>query len=100
MIGLSHYLVLSALLFSLGLYGVLTRKNAVAVLMAVELMFNSVNLNLMAFSRYLMDTSGMVFCIFVITVAAAEVTVGVALVLSVYRNRNTIALDQVDELRG
>jgi len=100
LIGLSHYLVLSALLFSLGLYGVLTRKNAVAVLMAVELMFNSVNLNLMAFSRYLMDTSGMVFCIFVITVAAAEVTVGVALVLSVYRNRNTIALDQVDELRG
>lgn len=100
MIGLSHYLVLSALLFSLGLYGVLTRKNAVGVLMAVELMFNSVNLNLMAFSRYLMDTSGLVFCIFVITVAAAEVTVGVALVLSVYRNRNTIALDQVDELRG
>ena len=100
MIGLSHYLVLSALLFSLGLYGVLTRKNAIAVLMAVELMFNSVNINLMAFSHYMMDTAGLVFCIFVITVAAAEVTVGVALVLSVYRNRNLIDLDQVAELKG
>ena len=100
MIGLSHYLILSALLFCLGLYGVLTRKNAIGVLMAVELMFNSVNLNLMSFSHYLMDTTGLVFCIFVITVAAAEVTVGVALVLSVYRNRNTIDLDQIAELSG
>ena len=100
MIGLSHYLVLSSLLFALGLYGVLTRKNAVGVLMALELMFNSVNLNLMAFSHYLMDTTGLLFCVFVITVAAAEVTVGVALVLSVYRNRNVIELDQVAELHG
>jgi len=100
LIGLSHYLTLSALLFCLGLYGVLTRKNAIGVLMAVELMFNSVNINLMAFSHYLMDTSGLAFCIFVITVAAAEVTVGVALVLSVYRNRNLIDLDQISELRG
>lgn len=100
MIGLAHYLTLSAVLFCMGLYGVLTRKNAVGVLMAVELMFNSVNINLMAFSHYLMDTTGLAFCIFVITVAAAEVTVGVALVLSVYRNRNTIDLDQVTELSG
>lgn len=100
MIGLQHYLILSALLFSLGLYGVLTRKNAIGVLMAVELMFNSVNLNLMAFAHYMMDTAGLAFCIFVITVAAAEVTVGVALVLSVYRNRNLIDLDQVAELNG
>ena len=100
MIGLQHYLVLSALLFSLGLYGVLTRKNAIGVLMAVELMFNSVNLNLMAFAHYMMDTAGLAFCIFIITVAAAEVTVGVALVLSVYRNRNLIDLDQVAELNG
>ncbi len=100
MIGLPHYLILSALLFSLGLYGVLTRKNAIGVLMAVELMFNSVNINLMAFSHYMMDTAGLAFCIFVITVAAAEVTVGVALVLSVYRNRNLIDLDQVAELKG
>lgn len=100
MIGLSHYLTVSALLFCLGLYGVLTRKNAIGVLMAVELMFNSVNINLMAFSHYLMDTAGLAFCIFVITVAAAEVTVGVALVLSVYRNRNVIDLDQLTELQG
>jgi len=99
-IGLQHYLVLSALLFCLGLYGVLTRKNAVAVLMAVELMFNSVNINLVAFSRYLQDTAGFAFSIFVITVAAAEVTVGVALVLSIYRNRNSIDLDQMTELSG
>ena len=100
MIGLQHYLILSALLFSLGLYGVLTRRNAIGVLMAVELMFNSVNLNLMAFAHYMMDTAGLAFCIFVITVAAAEVTVGVALVLSVYRNRSLIDLDQVAELKG
>lgn len=100
MIGLSHYLVLSALLFCLGLYGVLTRKNAIGVLMAVELMFNSVNINLMAFSHYMMDTAGLAFCVFVITVAAAEVTVGVALVLSVYRNRNMIEIDKLAELSG
>ena len=100
MIGLTHYLVLAALLFCMGLYGLLTRKNAIGALMAVELMFNSVNINLMAFSHYLMDTSGLSFCIFVITVAAAEVTVGVALVLSVYRNRDTIDLDQIAELSG
>ncbi|MBS2035501.1 NADH-quinone oxidoreductase subunit NuoK [bacterium] len=98
--GLSHYLVLSALLFCLGLYGVLTRKNAIGVLMAVELMFNSVNINLMAFSHYMMDTAGLAFCVFVITVAAAEVTVGVALVLSVYRNRNMIEIDKLAELSG
>ena len=100
MIVLSHYLVLSSLLFCVGLYGVLTRKNAIGVLMAVELMFNSANINFMAFSHYLMDTAGLAFCIFVITVAAAEVTVGVALVLSVYRNRDTIDVDQLAEISG
>lgn len=100
MIGLDHYLIVAALLFSLGLYGVLTRKNAVGVLMGLELMFNAVNLNLLAFSRYLQDSCGMAFAIFVITVAAAEVTVGVALVLSVYRNRNLIELTEVNELKG
>lgn len=100
MIGLDHYLIVAALLFSLGLYGVLTRKNAVGVLMGLELMFNAVNLNLIAFARYLQDSLGMAFAIFVITVAAAEVTVGVALVLSVYRNRNLIELTEVTELKG
>lgn len=100
MIGLNHYLTLSALLFCMGLYGALTRRNAVAMLMSLELMFNSVNLNLMAFSHYLMDTTGLLFSVFVITVAAAEVTVGVALVLSVYRNRNLIDLEKLTELGG
>ena len=99
-IGLNHYLVLGALLFSIGLYGTLTRRNAVGVLMSLELMFNAVNLNLVAFAHFLQEPRGLAFAIFVITVAAAEVTVGVALVLSVYRNRNTIDLEQVSELRG
>ena len=100
MIGLSHYLLLAAMLFSIGLYGVLTRKNAVGVLMSLELMFNSVNINLTAFSRFSGEPSGLAFTVFIIAVAAAEVTVGVALVLSIYRNRNTIELDQVNQLKG
>ena len=100
MIGLTHYLTLATLLFSIGLYGALTRKNAVGVLMSIELMFNSVNINLVAFSRFLQHPTGIVFSIFVMTVAAAEVTVGVALILSVYRNRNTIDLEKLDQLQG
>lgn len=99
-IGLTHYLTLAALLFCIGLYGALTRKNAVGVLMSLELMFNAVNINLVAFSHFLHEPRGVVFAIFVITVAAAEVTVGVAIVLSVYRNRGTIELEKVSELRG
>lgn len=99
-VGLSHYLVLAAVLFSLGLYGVLTRRNAVGVLMSLELMFNSVNINLVAFSHFSGSPTGLAFAVFVIAVAAAEVTVGVALVLSVYRNRNTIELDEINQLRG
>lgn len=98
-IGLIHYLTLGALLFCVGLYGVLTRRNAVAVLMSLELMFNSVNINLVAFSKYLPDITGVVFSIFVITVAAAEATVGVALVLSVYRNQHEIDLEKVSSLK-
>jgi NAD(P)H-quinone oxidoreductase subunit 4L len=100
MIGLEHYLTLACVLFCLGLYGVLTRKNAVGVLMSLELMFNSVNINLVAFSHFLKDSTGLAFSIFIITVAAAEVTVGVALILSIYRNRNTLDLDQFNQLRG
>lgn len=99
-VGLTHYLTLAALLFCIGLYGVLTRKNAVGVLMSLELMFNAVNINLVAFSHFLAEPRGLAFSIFVITVAAAEVTVGVAIVLSVYRNRDTIELEKVSELRG
>ena len=99
-ITLQHYLVLAALLFCVGLFGALTRKNAVGVLMSLELMFNAVNINLVAFSHFLGEPRGLVFAIFVITVAAAEVTVGVAIVLSVYRNRDTIDLEKISELRG
>lgn len=98
-VGLIHYLTLGALLFCVGLYGVLTRRNAVAVLMSLELMFNSVNINLVAFSKYMPDITGVVFSIFVITVAAAEATVGVALVLSVYRNQQEIDLEKVSSLK-
>ncbi|MGE0488403.1 MAG: NADH-quinone oxidoreductase subunit NuoK [Vulcanimicrobiota bacterium] len=99
MIGLAHYLMLGAMLFCIGLYGVLTRRNAVAVLMSLELMFNSININMVAFSRFNPDITGVVFSIFIIAVAAAEATVGVALVLAVYRNQRVIDLERVDHLK-
>ncbi len=99
MIGLMHYLGLASALFCIGLYGVLTRRNAVAVLMSLELMFNAVNINLVAFSHFKPEIAGVVFSLFVIAVAAAEATVGVALVLSVYRNQRNIDLDHATSLR-
>ncbi len=98
-VGLIHYLALAAALFCIGLYGVLTRRNAVAVLMSLELMFNAVNINLVAFSHFRPDITGIVFSLFVIAVAAAEATVGVALVLAVYRNQRDIDLDNATSLR-
>jgi NADH-quinone oxidoreductase subunit K len=94
-------LLVAALLFAIGLYGVLARRNAILVLMAVELMLNAVNLNLVAFDVYLRDAllSGQVFTLFVITIAAAEVGLGLAIVLLVFRNRATTSLDELDELR-
>lgn len=101
MIGLQHYLLLSAALFALGLLGVLTRRNAVHVLMGVELILNSANLNLVAFARYGPgQLSGQVFAVFVIVVAAAEVAVALAIVLTMYRLRRTPNLDAADGLRG
>ncbi len=99
-IGLEHYLLLAALLFSLGLYGVLTRRNGVALLMSLELMFNAVNLNLVAFSNFTSGLTGVVFAVFIIAVAAAEATVGVAIVLSVYRNRSCIDTEDISTLKG
>jgi NADH:ubiquinone oxidoreductase subunit K len=93
-------LVVAALLFAIGVYGVLARRNGVLVLMSVELMLNAVNLNLIAFSAYLHEVSGQVFALFVITIAAAEVGVGLAIVLLIYRNLRSPDLDQVDQLRG
>jgi NADH:ubiquinone oxidoreductase subunit K len=97
---LNQFLVLAAILFCIGVYGVLARRNGVLVLMSVELMLNAVNLNLIAFSAYLGEVSGQVFALFVITIAAAEVGVGLAIVLLIYRNLRSPDLDQVDQLRG
>lgn len=101
MIPLSWYLILSAALFSIGLFGVLARRNAIAILLGVELMLNAVNINLVAFWRYLDPTqmTGQVFAIIVFAVAAAEVAVGLALVISVYRNRKTVVADELDMMK-
>ena len=102
MIPLSWYLLVSAALFCIGLYGVMSRRNAVAILMAVELMLNAVNINLVAFWRYLgPDQSiGLAWAIFVLTVAAAEAAVGLALVISVYRNRDSVVAEELDLLKN
>ncbi len=101
MIPLSWYLVLSAGLFSIGLFGVLARRNAIAILLGIELMLNAVNVNLVAFWRYGDPTAmaGQVFAIIVFAVAAAEVAVGLALVISVYRRRNTVVADEIDLMK-
>jgi NADH-quinone oxidoreductase subunit K len=101
MIGLSHYLLVSAALFSLGIMCVLTRKNAVNVLMGVELILNSANLNLVAFSRYSAgNLNGQMFAIFIIVVAAAEAAVALAIILSMYRIIKSVNLDRADTLKG
>ena len=101
MIPLSWYLILAAGLFSIGLFGVLARRNAVAILLGVELMLNAVNINLVAFWRYgdVSQMAGQVFAIIVFAVAAAEVAVGLALVISVYRRRNTVVAEDLDLLK-
>ena len=90
--GLNQFLILSAFLFCTGIYGVLARRNGVLVLMSVELMLNAVNINLVAFSAYGRDVSGQVFALFVITIAAAEVVVALAVVLTAFRHRGSIDL--------
>jgi NADH:ubiquinone oxidoreductase subunit K len=92
-------LVFSAVLFAIGVYGVLARRNGVLVLMSIELMLNAVNVNLVAFSAFLGQLTGQIFTLFVITVAAAEVGIGLAIVILIYRNRETINVDEVNLLR-
>jgi NADH:ubiquinone oxidoreductase subunit K len=92
-------LLFSAFLFSTGIYGVLARRNAVMVLMAIELLLNAVNVNLIAFAAELQDVTGQVFALFVIAVAAAEVGIGLAIVILLFRNRSTINVDEVDLLK-
>ena len=94
-----HYLVVGAALFMLGVIGVLTRRNVVIVLMSIELILNAVNLNLVAFSRYLGGLHGQVFAIFVITDAAAEAAVGLGILIAFFRNKETVNVDEVDLLK-
>ena len=100
-IPLSWFLILSAALFSVGLFGVLARRNAVAILLGIELMLNAVNINLVAFWRYgaITQMGGQIFAIIVFAVAAAEVAVGLALIISVYRRRKTIVADEIDLMK-
>ena len=100
-VGLSHYLTVAAILFTLGIFGIfLNRKNVIVILMSVELMLNAVNINLVAFGAFRASVGGEVFALFVIAVAAAEVGVGLAMVLLLYRNRRSIDLTLIDQLRG
>lgn len=101
MIPLNWYLLFAAALFCIGIYGVMARKNAVAILMGIELMLNSVNINLLAFWRYRAPgfIAGQAFAIIVFAVAAAEVAVGLALIISIYRNRKTIVADEINMLK-
>jgi NADH:ubiquinone oxidoreductase subunit K len=97
---LNQFLLLGAVLFSIGVYGVLARRNGVLVLMSIELILNAVNINFVAFAAMNGDVGGQVFALFVITVAAAEVGVGLAIVLLIYRNRTSIDLEEVDLMKG
>ena len=97
---LQAYLVLAALVFAIGLFGVLTRKNAVGILLGIELMLNAVNVNLVAFARFRDDLAGLIFTLFTIAITVAEVAVGLAIVIVVFRVRRTIEADHLDLLRG
>lgn len=101
MVGLSHYLILGALLFAISVIGIfLNRKNVIILLMAIELMLLAVNLNFIAFSHYLNDIAGQVFVFFILTVAAAESAIGLAILVVLFRNLRTINVDDLDHLKG
>jgi len=97
---LQHYLILSAVLFGIGMTGVLIRRNLIVMFMSLELMLNAVNINLAAFSKYLHSMVGQVFIVFVMCVAAAEAAVGLALIITMFRNKATINADEINSLRG
>lgn len=101
MVGLQHYLVLATLLFSIGLYGALVKRNAVVILMCIEIMLNAVNIMLIAFSRFVVPTllTGQVFSIFVMVVAAAEAAVGLAIIIAIYRNRQLIDIAKINLMK-
>lgn len=99
MVGTTHYLVLAAVVFTIGVVGVLTRRNVLIILMSIELMLNAVNLNLVAFSAQLSNLGGQVFAVFVITVAAAEAAVGLGIIIALFRNKETVRVDEIDLLK-
>jgi NADH-quinone oxidoreductase subunit K len=100
-IGLGHYLTLAAILFTLGIFGIfLNRKNVIIILMSIELMLLAVNINFVAFSTHLQDLVGQVFALFVLTVAAAEAAIGLAIVVIDFRNRGTIAVEDLSQMKG
>ncbi len=101
MVGLEHYLSVAAALFVIGIFGIfLNRKNVIIILMSIELILLSVNINLVAFSAFLGDITGQVFTLFVLTVAAAEAAIGLAILVCFFRNRGTIAVEDVSNMRG
>ena len=100
-IGLSHYLTVAAILFTIGVFGIfINRKNVIVILMSVELLLLAVNINLVAFSAYLGDLVGQVYALLVLTVAAAEASIGLAILVAFYRNRGSIAVDDVNMMKG
>jgi NADH-quinone oxidoreductase subunit K len=100
-IGLSHYLTVAAILFTIGVFGIfINRKNVIVILMSVELLLLAVNINLVAFSAFLGDLVGQVYALFVLTVAAAEASIGLAILVAFYRNRGSIAVDDVNMMKG
>ncbi|MBI2239818.1 MAG: NADH-quinone oxidoreductase subunit NuoK [Magnetospirillum gryphiswaldense] len=100
-IGLAHYLTVAAILFTLGVFGIfLNRKNVIIIMMSIELMLLAVNLNMVTFSSYLNDLVGQVFTLFILTVAAAEAAIGLAILVVFFRNRGTIAVEEISQLKG
>jgi NADH:ubiquinone oxidoreductase subunit K len=101
MVGLQHYLILSAVLFSIGLYGVLAKRNAIAILLCVEIMLNAVNIAMAAFSRYITpaELTGQVFAIFIMVVAAAETAVGLGIIITLYRSRGSVDTTKIDLMK-
>jgi NADH-quinone oxidoreductase subunit K len=100
-IGISHYLTVGALLFTIGIFGIfLNRKNVIVILMSVELILLAVNINMVAFSAFLNDIVGQVFALFILTVAAAEAAIGLAILVTFYRNRGSIAVEDINTMKG
>ena len=100
MVPLNWYLMLSAVVFMIGVFGFLTRRNIIIMFMSIELMLNAVNISLVAFSHYLQDMRGQILVIFIITVAAAEAVIGLAIIIALFRNKDTVHADEISEMKG